>query len=135
MSNWNTYETILNDICTNYPDIWNNADFNLATSSTNVSLLFWLQYPNKLNKYLDNISLYSKMTIDEIIYYKDIINFNWILISMRKDITWDIIQTNPTLPWEYKGISQNPNITMEIVYANMDKPWDFNIVLQTLIRN
>ena len=36
---------------------------------------------------------------------------------------FDYIKENPDKRWDYKLLSLNPNITWEIVLANPDKPW------------
>jgi hypothetical protein len=38
-------------------------------------------------------------------------------------ITWDIIQSYPTLDWDMETISRNPNITWDIVKNNPDREW------------
>ena len=45
--------------------------------------------------------------------------------SANPNITWEIVQANPNLRWDYYRLSQNPNITGEIVLANPNKPWDY----------
>lgn len=133
---WNEYETLLLHIKEEHPCIWNCANYEIATRSNKISLRFWVvNYPDVLEKYIKNISLYSIMTIDDIVYYKDIINFDWTMISARDDITWDIVVLHPELPWCYCGLSQNKNMTMAIVHDNIDKPWDFCLLLQTIIFN
>jgi hypothetical protein len=52
--------------------------------------------------------------------------FNMFGISSSKAVTWDIITSNPNLPWDWFMVSQNPNITFEIVKENLDKPWVFS---------
>jgi len=42
-------------------------------------------------------------------------NLNWYCISMREDITYDFIKSNPHLPWNWYGVSRNPNITLKII--------------------
>ena len=39
----------------------------------------------------------------------------WNYISENPLITWDSIESNPDLPWNYLGVSKNPNITIEIL--------------------
>jgi hypothetical protein len=47
---------------------------------------------------------------------------------MNPNITWDIVQSNPSFGWEYYGLSSNPNITLEIVRDNPDDGWDFHSI-------
>lgn len=48
-------------------------------------------------------------------------------VKFSKDprVTWEIVQKNPSIKWDYSQLSGNPNINMEIVKANPDKPWNF----------
>jgi len=48
-------------------------------------------------------------------------------LAWREDFTWDIIISNPDIPWDYDIISFNPNITWDIIQANPHPPggeWD-----------
>ena len=44
-------------------------------------------------------------------------------LSMNPNITWDIIQNNPTIFADYFWLSENPNITWDIMKANPDEDW------------
>ena len=44
---------------------------------------------------------------------------------MNPNITWEIVQANPDMPWNWRGLSANPNITPGIVQANLHKDWDW----------
>ncbi len=44
------------------------------------------------------------------------------------DITQEIIDENPDIPWNYKALSDNPNITMKYIVDKIDKEWDFSII-------
>ena len=47
---------------------------------------------------------------------------------MNPNITWEIVQSNPGLPWSYEYLSMNSNITLETVQSNPGLPWsDFHI--------
>jgi hypothetical protein len=46
-------------------------------------------------------------------------------LSANNKITWDIIVNNPDKNWSYQNFSINPNITWEVVYNNPDKNWDW----------
>jgi hypothetical protein len=43
------------------------------------------------------------------------------VLSENPSITWECIQSNPYIKWDYSYISQNPNITWDIIYKNKDK--------------
>jgi hypothetical protein len=43
------------------------------------------------------------------------------VISSSKHVTWDIIENNKNLPWDWGYVSLNPNIIFENVKDNMDK--------------
>ena len=51
--------------------------------------------------------------------------WNFKLLALSPNITWEIVRDNPSYPWSYDYLSQNPNITWEIVKDNLDKAWDF----------
>ena len=51
------------------------------------------------------------------------------LLSMNQNITWEIVQANPDKPWNYCSLSINRNITWEIVQANPDIPWSYDDAL------
>ena len=53
------------------------------------------------------------------------LGLSWNTISRNRDITWEIVQANPSKRWCYSGLSENPNITWEIVQANPDKRWSY----------
>ena len=59
---------------------------------------------------------------------KDYVNesLDWYGLSENPNITWEIVEANPDIPWDWYGLSRNPNITMDIVEANPDKSWDWN---------
>ena len=39
---------------------------------------------------------------------------NWYFVSKNKNITLDIIESNPDLPWNYEGLSHNPNLMLRL---------------------
>ncbi len=45
------------------------------------------------------------------------------MICMHHAITWEIVETNPNIPWSYRGLSANPNITFEFMQSRPDLPW------------
>ena len=47
----------------------------------------------------------------------------WYTISAHPNITWDIVQENPDLPWCPEGVSENPNITADILFAHTNYSW------------
>ena len=49
----------------------------------------------------------------------------WRLLSKSKDLTFEIIENNPDIPWVWFFISENPNITWEIIENNPDIPWNW----------
>lgn len=56
--------------------------------------------------------------------------FYWYFISENPHITWEIIENNPEINWDWQGISRNPNITLEIINDNPDKDWNWNLISQ-----
>ncbi len=49
--------------------------------------------------------------------------WNWNCLSLYR--TWEEIQNNPTLPWDYYEVSRNQSVNENIVLQNQDFPWDF----------
>ena len=50
---------------------------------------------------------------------------HWYRISQNPCITWEIICSNPDLPWDWNGISQNPCLTWEIISKNPQHSWSW----------
>ena len=97
---------------------------------------------NKLNKYSLRLSCYlicklyninipfhpniNDMFRYEIVqYWIDNCNLLKCTYFQYKYATWEIVQANPDVSWNYGLLSCNPNITWEIVQANPDKPWNY----------
>ena len=53
--------------------------------------------------------------------------WNWCHISCRTDLTLDIIQANPTLPWDCNGLADNKNLTVDMIKLDVleDLPWNY----------
>ncbi len=47
------------------------------------------------------------------------------MLSQNPNITWDIVQSNPQINWNYRYLSNNTNITWKIVKSNPQVPWDY----------
>ena len=70
-------------------------------------------YSNAINKHIsDRLSLKNA-------------KWNWAMLSINKNITWEIVKENMDKPWNWYELSCNENITWEIVKENMDSPWDW----------
>jgi hypothetical protein len=54
---------------------------------------------------------------------------DWELLSANPIITLNIVNNNPDLDWNYKGLSRNPNITWDIVLKNPEKNWNYRELL------
>jgi hypothetical protein len=105
--------------------------------NTDVKCLMFHEYylrmynsiPKKyINKIFEIPYIYSSpyFTIDMVEKYK--IEWNWHIISQHKNITWDIIKSNPDYPWVWKDVSSNPNITWDIIRDNPEIKWDWKII-------
>jgi hypothetical protein len=59
---------------------------------------------------------------------RDARGWNWNHISCRTDLTLDIIQANPTLPWDCDGLADNQNLTVDMIKLDVlkDLPWSYN---------
>jgi hypothetical protein len=45
----------------------------------------------------------------------------WYNASKHRNITMEIINDNPTYPWNYIAIARNPNITLDFIEQNINK--------------
>lgn len=65
-----------------------------------------------------------------IIKYEDILDWNQ--LSKNKNISLQIIESNPSKPWNYWFLSQNPNITKEFIMKNQNKHLDWNYIAENI---
>ena len=49
--------------------------------------------------------------------------WNWWWISKHKNITWDVIKRHPDWNWDWSYVPCNPNITLDIIINNKEYPW------------
>jgi hypothetical protein len=57
------------------------------------------------------------------------LNWNWDIISVNsRVVNDDVVRSNLSLPWSFKGLSRNKNITMALVEELIDKPWDWKYI-------
>ena len=54
--------------------------------------------------------------------------FDWNLISANDNLSINIIEENPDLPWNFVYLSKNKNINFDFIYSNLDKDWDWNML-------
>ena len=89
----------------------------------------WFQYikdnPGKYS--LDELSSNPNITW-EIVQANPNILWDYDFLSMNPNITWEIVQANQDKKWYYNWLSQNPNITWEIVQANPEKDWNYMLL-------
>jgi hypothetical protein len=52
-------------------------------------------------------------------------HWNWGDLSAHPNITLNIIQKNPDMPWCQSAVSKNPNVTWSIVKDNLSYNWDW----------
>ena len=48
-----------------------------------------------------------------------------VILGSNPNITWEIVQNNPQIPWNHNYLSQNPNITWEIIQNNPQIRWNY----------
>jgi hypothetical protein len=53
------------------------------------------------------------------------VRWDYSLISINPNITWQDVCDNPTFEWRWFFLPQNPNISWKTIIDNLDKPWDF----------
>ncbi len=56
------------------------------------------------------------------------VEWNWFVISKHRNITFDIIKANLSAPWHFDMVSKNPNITWEIIVANPTFAWNWKSI-------
>lgn len=44
-------------------------------------------------------------------------------LNCNPNVTWQFIQSNPQIQWNYQFISANPNLTWDIIAKNVDQHW------------
>jgi hypothetical protein len=87
------------------------------------------------------ISANSGLTINFIRKYRNYVNKNkpylfwgdsddthrlsWYIISRNPVVTFEMMQENADLPWDYNGFSQNPNLKIDDVKNNMSYCWNW----------
>lgn len=87
-------------------------------------------HPDKFRDEAYLLSENPNVTIDIIKKYPDF-NWDWMTISEREDITWEIVKenlNNPNIQWCWSELSRNPNITWKIIQENIDQPWVWHYV-------
>lgn len=103
----------------------NFYDWNALSKNINLQLKIIKKNLDKSWDWLW-ISRNVNLNIDFILtLVKNFIQLDWFWISQNPNITWQIIQSFPTLSWDIRGLRYNPNLTYEII-INEPKLWDFN---------
>jgi hypothetical protein len=101
---------------------------DLAEEWTQYWFQFILDTPDKPWKWFWGLSQNPNITWDIIQAHPDL-PWNWENISWNPNITWDIIEQNPDKDWDWMGITINETITLEIIEQNLDKPWNWGRML------
>lgn len=122
----NPKTNILEYLLEKYPD----KDWNICGILKNPNTPEWY-----IHKYFDThieedcfcVSINPHLTID-IIKRHDPKLFSWFHLSKHFNITLEIIELHPELPWNYTGISLNPNLTIEFYRKYKDKEWSFHYI-------
>ena len=47
------------------------------------------------------------------------------MLSQSREITLEIIESNPDKPWDYFYLSRNPNLTLDYVLQHPHLPWNW----------
>jgi hypothetical protein len=53
-------------------------------------------------------------------------DWNWDIICLSPNITWELIQAHPDKPWNWSILSSHKNITLDIIKANPEKDWNWH---------
>ena len=112
-----------------------NLDWTSITKNESLSLDRLIELLDGLDKiqwgYWYYLSLRNDIT-EEIINKYPQKNWNWWWISQNKSMNWDIIKRNPHWKWDWSYIPLNPNITLDIIKENPGCPWDFRNISRHL---
>ena len=112
-----------------------NLDWTSITKNENLSLDKLITVLDGLNKvqwgYWYYLSLRDDIS-EEIINKYPNKKWNWWWISKNGNITWDIIKRNMHWKWDWSYVATNPNITLDIIKQNPDYPWDFKNMAKNL---
>lgn len=116
-----TWETMQNH--TNIPWAKNNFCYNKNISKLDLEFIKQ-NFVTQIWKY--RVFMYKNISIEDIKKEHDLINY--FTLSQNKNYTWEIIQNNPDIPWDYDGVQRNRNITLDNIYDNPDKPWNYDML-------
>jgi hypothetical protein len=84
-------------------------------------------YPNKKWDY-ENLSENLSVPLQYILENSHKFVNCWLNISMRSDVTFDIIKKYTEYPWSFNGFSSNPNLTIDIVKKNLEYDWNWYLI-------
>ena len=123
----NQFETVVDFVLTNHPEIIPEIDFERIVTDPRVTWELVQLHPNVL--FRPSLSINPNITIDIVLEYS-FYAWNFTFFSMNTSVTWEIVLAHPEIDWNYDGLSQNDSIGWDVIVANPDKPWNWNIVLQ-----
>lgn len=138
------------DVTTSIIDAYPNKPWHFGRLSKHIPLEY-------INKNIDRpwnwstIARRNDLYIDYVIQNQDKFKRDdWWMLSANPNITIDMVEKYPDLPWRWDGLSRNTNMTINIVnsypddnwtwdnlsehmniysvLANLDKPWDWYIL-------
>lgn len=86
-------------------------------------------YLNWEENYYEDLSDHKNISFD-IIFSNPDKPWDHYSMSMHPDLTWEIIKNHPEINWEPSLVSKHSNITWDIIKNNPDYPWDIDCVLE-----
>ncbi len=105
---------------------WNAFVFVMGIDETHKTM--YPIFPNGYHTKLVSLC-WMKMTKNKRITCHNILDTLWLpwcmfSLSIRKDLTWDIVLRNVNVCWNWTALTQNRNITIKII-EETTAPWDF----------
>jgi hypothetical protein len=79
------------------------------------------------------LSTNRSISITDILRYNEYIDFNWTLISKRRDITLDIVLSNPDINWDYSSLIYTLDMSIDFINQNIYKlAWNWPLLCNNM---
>ena len=88
-----------------------------------------IDFIRKYRNYVNEKNLY--FTTDRMGFYSNRDSTDklcWDIVSANPNFTYEMMQKNCDIPWDYNGISRNPNLKIDDVKNNMSYRWNWSTI-------
>ena len=139
--NWFSWEVskrkdITIQFITKYKDF--NFNWNAIIKNENINIIDMIELLDKLKKTQWGFWYYMSLRDDiteEVLEKYPYKRWNWWWISKHKNITFEVVKRHPDWNWDWAYLPTNPNITLDMIKDNMDMPWNFKHITSNLSNN